>query len=591
MAPNRILVVDDSAAMRETLGILLGGDFEVRVASPEEYAARELREENSWNLVILGNSGALPLPLPPSRPEVPVLWLVDRPESGQRRDLPLGEVLPRRFSPFELRRKVAELLSTARRPAPTERMRSRLEPPFVPPVAARLIQRASTHDLPLLMYGEPGVGKRSIASALNALRGGPFLPVRGPAFHGHPLAVDDARQATLFLDRVDQLAEEGQQRLLDLMQPGGVVVAGGARLRIVAAAEKDLSLALERGEFLRELYHRLTVLIARLPPLRERTQDIPDLVQLLVREIAPTLGLGEVKLTAGAVTRLQRYLWFGNVAELEAVLARTLSIAPKSLIDADDLLFDTTPLAPGNPAAAVPSTPRREALTRYALDLVANELAHELKNPMVTIKTFAQHQRKARLSGDEQELARLTGEAIDQIDQVVENLLEFTRFGPPDVGRFALANVLSSAVDGLEQRFGAATAAIEPEPAPACTVAVDLDQVSFAIANLLRTLTRGLAAGDVVRIRHRTPGTIVVSVARGGEDVSSRLTRLLPKQEDAETATPLGIAIADALIERNGGTLRYEPRGRPPSATIQLRIANSGEVGVAENGTTARTGR
>jgi hypothetical protein len=82
-----------------------------------------------------------------------------------------------------------------------------------------------------------------------------------------------------------------------------------------------------------------------------------------------------------------------------------------------------------------------------------------------------------------------------------------------------------------------------------------------------------------------------VSVARGGEDVSSRLTRLLPKQEDAETAAPLGIAIADALIERNGGTLRYEPRGRPPSVTIQLRIANSGEVGVAENGTTARTGR
>lgn len=592
MALNRILAVDDSAAMRETLGILLGGDYEIRVATFEEYCARTGGERDPWSLVILGASEAFPAALEPVSSETPVLWLVDRPEVGPRWGLDSETVLPRRFSPFELRRRVEELLSRPRRPPTPDRARSRIEPPFLSPETARLAQQMSTHDLPLFVYGEPGVGTRGVASALHAVRGGgPFLAVRAPTFHTHPLGVEPARHATLFLDRVDQLGDEGQQRLLDLLQPNGILLAAsGARLRLVAAAENDLSVALERGDLSRELYHRLTVLVMRLPPLRERPQDIPHLAEALIREVSPSLGLANAKLTPGALARLSRYLWFGNLAELEAVLTRTLSIARKSVIEANDLLFDSMPVRVSDTAAAPSATvPGTETLTVQALDMIANELAHELKNPMATIKTFAQHLgRVLRNGGDEKEAARLTGEAVDRMDHVVENLLQFTRFGSPDAQRVSLASVVASALEDCERRFGAPPGSVEREPAPAPAVVVDLAQVSYALANLLRTLTRGFGPSEGIRIGHPEPGSIVLT-ARGRE-VSSRLSRMLPAAEDGEAALPLGVALATALVERNGGSLRYEPH-QPTTVTVRLPVAQPEEVKVPRHGATTRSSR
>jgi K+-sensing histidine kinase KdpD len=184
----------------------------------------------------------------------------------------------------------------------------------------------------------------------------------------------------------------------------------------------------------------------------------------------------------------------------------------------------------------------------------------------------------------------LTGEAVDQIDQVLENLLQFTRFGAPDEQRVSVESIVSAAFADLQERFGVPTTSIERETAPNAFVLGDLGQLAYALANLLYTLTRDRATQEVIRIRYPQPGSIVIAAARLREDISSRLSRMLSDGEPAESGVPLGVALASAIIERNGGALRYEPNERPATATVELRVVDAEDARGVANGTSTRSG-
>jgi signal transduction histidine kinase len=317
---------------------------------------------------------------------------------------------------------------------------------------------------------------------------------------------------------------------------------------------------------------------------------------LLAKEIGHWLGLSSVGFTAAALERLSNYMWFGNLAELEAVLTRTLSIHRHRVIDAKDLLFDggrPSPRALPTPPERHTASPSRPSapLPVETLDLIINELAHEFKNPMVTVKTFAQHLRRLlQEGGDDAQMARLTGEAVDRMNSVLENLQRFTRFGTPHPEPIPLGAILSAALDELAESplHGGR---IEHESLPPLPVTVDGAQAVYALINLLHALTRELLPHEVVSVRYREPASIEVNLPRPFEAPEGALGGMLDSTSESAMALPLGIAIARALIERNGGSLVLEPEPKPTTAIVRFPVEQAKEANLGGNGKSTRSDR
>jgi len=151
-----------------------------------------------------------------------------------------------------------------------------------------------------------------------------------------------AHNGTLFLDEVAELPPSIQVKLLRALQERSVRKLGGQReeavdVHIVSATNRDLSEAVRRGEFRQDLYYRLQVIELRIPPLRDRREDIPMLSETILHRLA---GARQPSLSADAMAQLGAYDFPGNVRELENILGRALAMAPDQTIDAADLQFE-----------------------------------------------------------------------------------------------------------------------------------------------------------------------------------------------------------------------------------------------------------
>ena len=214
----------------------------------------------------------------------------------------------------------------------------------------RVIARLMSTDLTVLIAGESGTGKELVARALHDFgkrKGGPFVAVNMAAIprelieselFGHEKGsftganarrlgrFEQAEGGTLFLDEIGDMPLEAQTRLLRVLQQGEFVPVGGhhpvrTNVRIVAASHRDLQLMVGQGLFREDLFHRLNVVPLRLPPLRERVDDIPALVQHFLVKVQAD-GLPLKTLTPEAMIRLKAHAWPGNVRELENLVRR-----------------------------------------------------------------------------------------------------------------------------------------------------------------------------------------------------------------------------------------------------------------------------
>jgi two-component system nitrogen regulation response regulator GlnG len=201
-----------------------------------------------------------------------------------------------------------------------------------------------------MIVGESGTGKELVARALHDYgrrRNGPFVAVNMAAIpkelveselFGHERGAftgatnrgigrfEQAEGGTLFLDEIGDMPLEAQTRLLRVLQQGEYTTVGGripikTDVRIIAATNRELRQLIQQGLFREDLYYRLNVVPLRLPPLRERVEDIPDLVRHFLRK-AEEEGLPPKYLDAGAMQLLRQYRWPGNVRELENLIRR-----------------------------------------------------------------------------------------------------------------------------------------------------------------------------------------------------------------------------------------------------------------------------
>ena len=215
------------------------------------------------------------------------------------------------------------------------------------------VRRFAQAEANVLVTGETGVGKDAMALALHALgprRAQPFVKIDCPSLphnlveaelFGHergaftdasvarPGRFELAGRGTVYLDAVGELPFDAQAKLLRLVEDKRGERLGGTttysvQARIVASAEATLETAVKDGVFREDLYHRLRVLPLRVPPLRDRREDIVPLARAFAREAAARHGYGAVRLAAEAISVLERYDWPGNVRELKHVMERAV---------------------------------------------------------------------------------------------------------------------------------------------------------------------------------------------------------------------------------------------------------------------------
>jgi two-component system nitrogen regulation response regulator GlnG len=199
---------------------------------------------------------------------------------------------------------------------------------------------------------------------------------------------EQAEAGTLFLDEIGDMPMEAQTRLLRVLQQGEYTTVGGRTpirtdVRIVAATNKDLRTLINQGLFREDLFYRLNVVPLRLPPLRERSEDIPDLVRHFFLQ-AEREGLQPKRIAADAFERMKRYPWPGNVRELENLIRRLAALYPQDEISpeimAAELKTGDHIAAAGTEGALMDDISIGQAVERYLQGYFAS-FGHEMPPP------------------------------------------------------------------------------------------------------------------------------------------------------------------------------------------------------------------
>ena len=374
MPQGSILVADDDAAIRTVLNQALSrAGYEVRAAGNAATLWRWVAQGEGDLVitdVVMPDENAFDL-LPrikKLRPDLPVIVMsaqntfmtaIRASERGAYEYLP---------KPFDLKELIAIVGRALTEPKAAAGHRQHDEVENIPLVGRspamqeiyRILARLMQTDLTVMIAGESGTGKELVARALHDYgkrHNGPFVAINMAAIprdlieselFGHEKGAFTGAQArssgrfeqaeggTLFLDEIGDMPMEAQTRLLRVLQQGEYTTVGGRTpiktdVRIVAASNKDLRVLIQQGLFREDLFFRLNVVPLRLPPLRERVEDVPDLARHFFLQ-AEKEGLPRKQIDAAALDRLKRHRWPGNVRELENLIRRLAALYPQEVI-------------------------------------------------------------------------------------------------------------------------------------------------------------------------------------------------------------------------------------------------------------------
>ncbi len=377
MPSGSILVADDDAAIRTVLNQALSrAGYEVRLTGNAATLWRWVSQGDGDLVitdVVMPDENAFDL-LPrirKARPDLPVIIMsaqntfmtaIRASERGAY------EYLPKPFDLKELISIVGRALSEPKEKKPAAAKSEEFENiPLVGRSPAmqeiyRVLARLMQTDLTVMISGESGTGKELVAKALHDYgkrRTGAFVAINMAAIprdlieselFGHEKGAftgantrssgrfEQAEGGTLFLDEIGDMPMEAQTRLLRVLQQGEYTTVGGrtpikSDVRIIAATNKDLRQLIQQGLFREDLFFRLNVVPLRLPPLRERTEDVPDLIRHFFAQ-AQREGLPAKQIDPVGLDRLKRHRWPGNVRELENLARRLAALYPQETITA-----------------------------------------------------------------------------------------------------------------------------------------------------------------------------------------------------------------------------------------------------------------
>lgn len=297
----------------------------------------------------------------------------------------------------------------------------------------KLVGRVARTDAPVLVTGESGTGKEVVARSIheysprrqnemvalncgaipeNLLESELFGHEKG-AFTGAASRrsgrFEQCDQSTLFLDEIGDMPLSVQVKLLRVLQEGTFSRVGGnetlsSDVRIIAATNKNLAQEVAEGRFREDLYYRLNVVELKLPPLRERVEDIPLLAEFFLRKITRKNGMARIRLSDEAMHKLQQQRWTGNVRELENTMARACALAASPILLADDI-----PLTE--------SMERKQDVQRIITSLLAN--APEGENALLWAQRRMAEKALTEAEGDATAAAKILHCTVKELNQLL----------------------------------------------------------------------------------------------------------------------------------------------------------------------------
>ena len=438
---STILVADDDRGIRTVLTQALGrAGYEVRTTGNASTLWRWVSDGDGdlviTDVVMPDENGLDLLPrMKKIRPDLRIIvlsaqnTLLTAVKAAQRGAF---EYLPKPFDIRELVSVVQRALTAPRTASPEEAAEDGEENlPLIGRSPAmqeiyRTLARLMGTDLTVMITGESGTGKELVARALHDYgkrRNGPFVAINMAAIprelieselFGHEKGAftgatqrasgrfEQAEGGTLFLDEIGDMPPEAQTRLLRVLQEGEYTTVGGrlpirANVRIVAATHRDLTQLIRQGLFREDLFYRLNVVPIRLPPLRERTEDIPELARHFL-SLAASEGLPSKTMDSLAMDRLRRHRWPGNVRELENLVRRLAALYSQEVIGIEVVEAE---LSSGLSASDSASAPENEGLSasveRHLRDYfnahadglpaagVYDRVLREVERPLITL--------------------------------------------------------------------------------------------------------------------------------------------------------------------------------------------------------------
>jgi DNA-binding NtrC family response regulator len=395
MSNSKVLVVDDEADIRALIQEILSEEgYGVTVAANAE-EARSARRNASFDLILLdiwmpdtdgitllrewSDEGDLKCPVVIMSGHGTVDTAVEATRLGAH------DFVEKPLSLAKLLRTVEGALDTAGRQATMARGAL---PPLLAPVGRSVLMQTlrekakqyARHDAAVLISGEPGTGRSAFARYLHALSGradGPLIDLTAASLTDenveesllgseedgevHMGAFEKASQGTLLIDELTDLGPAGQRILFSVLEDGSFTRKGGSNpvpldARVVATVRADYDEAVRSGELRGDLVANLGVLTLRVPPLREYSEDVPELLNYYVDKLVDSEGLGFRRFSVAAQNRLRNYPWPDNVRELKNLVRRLLMLESNEDISLDEVEAEIS--------AAVPDT---EPLVKHDL--------------------------------------------------------------------------------------------------------------------------------------------------------------------------------------------------------------------------------
>ncbi|MES2603037.1 MAG: sigma-54 dependent transcriptional regulator [Pseudomonadota bacterium] len=424
---NDILIVDDEADIRDLVaGILDDEGFKTRTARDSDSALAEISGRRP-NLIFLdiwlqgSRLDGLQLleQIKLEHPDVPVVMI-----SGHGNiETAVAAIKRGAYDFIEKPFKADRLILVANRALETSRLKREVRElkqhaPSSGTLVGRspcmnqlrqTIDRAAKANSRIMIVGPSGGGKELAARTLHSMSSradGPFVVINAAAITPErmevelfgielsdgetgrkPGALEEAHGGTLFIDEIADMPRETQNRILRVLVDQTFQRAGGTTkvsvdVRIVSSTARNLEAEIAEGKFREDLYHRLSVVPIRVPPLSERREDIPDLVEYFMDQISSTTGLPKRRIGEDAMAVLQSHVWPGNVRQLRNNVERVMILAggdAEAAITADMLPQDVGSMIPamptGNNGEHIMGLPLREAREVFERDYLIAQIS------------------------------------------------------------------------------------------------------------------------------------------------------------------------------------------------------------------------
>lgn len=635
---KKMLVIDNSVSVRESLRIIFQDAFHVQTTDPWQDILSLLGTE-PFDLIIMGLGGRVGQEIDLLRditalnPQLPLMAMVDQEhrESLEGISSPyVTDLVIKPFNVFELREKVKQL---QKKESLSPYMRSPLKMRHVFEQQKIYFSASVRHKLsevtlrtktaavfPVMLNGERGTGRETAAKWLHYRSphsDRPFCKLNGPAL------MEDAFQnsflvkskgffmpknlGTLYIEEAGSLRPEIQEKLTEILDEGSVVTPEGREIvinfKVIISSSQDLRELVYKKVLKEELFYKLSVIDIYLPPLRERQDEIPGIAKKIMEAAAQKYTVRSKGFTDGALETLKNYYWPGNVRELESVVTRSLIFSPDEMIAEQDLRFGMEEHATSEEAveeevpekkpfievvkpespAPVEKVSHFPAKGEAVFKELITELAHEIKNPLVAIKTFTQLLSE-RFDDKEfrEQFYKTAGENIDRIDRLVEKILRSARFSQPSLSQINLNHLVDVSVAKNTETFDKKHIVCKRDLKDNLPlILTDEDQLNYVVNNIFSALYYLVPEGSEISVSTKTTsidpkdkGKIPLKNIPNG--FAAELSITYPDTIDEKEVTTyhsIELFLAQQIVQRNLGLMEIVPSREKTTITIKIPVA------------------